>query len=188
MGLEERKWLVLQMKWYAYCSLSIGAIQAACKVYGIPSLACLSLMAPCTISSAKIQPLAEAVSPRVRDGGRANPLGLAGSCLKKQPVKQKSPFAGEAFADRAYQSDGTLVPRKQPGAGIHDVELAASRVVRMVKHGEVEAIDGTFSPLKPQSICLHGDTPSAVAMAAAIREILVQEDISIQNIKEVLGI
>ena len=188
MGFGRREMACSPDEVYAYCLYQIGAIQAACKVYGIP-LQHVKPHGAMYNQSAKNPALAEAVARAVRDGGEGLILlGLAGTCFEKAASEAEIPFAVEVFADRAYQSDGTLVPRKQPGAVIHDIELAASRVVRMVKEGVVEAIDGTLVPLRPHSICLHGDTQGAVAMAAAIWEILVQEDISIQNIKEVLGI
>ncbi|KFI52447.1 LamB/YcsF family protein [Bifidobacterium biavatii] len=75
----------------------------------------------------------------------------------------------EAFADRAYMPDGTLVPRTQPGAVISDVDAVAARVSRMASAGEVVAIDGSVIPVAADSVCVHGDSPSAVAMARAIR-------------------
>jgi len=82
------------------------------------------------------------------------------------------PFAAEAFADRAYQADGSLVPRSRPGAVIHDPGEAARRVVEMVTKGSVTAQDGSQVTLKPQSICLHGDTSEAVEIARQVREAL----------------
>ena len=75
----------------------------------------------------------------------------------------------EAFPDRAYTAEGTLVSRRLPGAVIDDPEEAADRAVRMAVNGEVIAIDGTRVPLKVHTLCLHGDNPHGVASAAAIR-------------------
>ena len=77
--------------------------------------------------------------------------------------------AREIFADRAYTPTGRLVPRKEPGAVIHDPEAAATRVVRMLEAGAVIAVDGTRVPVGIDSICVHGDTPGAVALASAVR-------------------
>ena len=73
----------------------------------------------------------------------------------------------EAFADRAYNVDGTLVSRRLPDAVIADPAEVAARVLRMVCEHEVVAIDGTVVPLNADSVCVHGDSPSAVAMARA---------------------
>ncbi|MBP2299302.1 LamB/YcsF family protein [Azospirillum picis] len=78
----------------------------------------------------------------------------------------------EAFADRTYEDDGTLTPRSLAGSVIHDPGIAAARVVRMVLDGAVESRHGTRLPIVADTVCVHGDTPSAVAMAAAVRTAL----------------
>jgi UPF0271 protein len=71
--------------------------------------------------------------------------------------------------DRAYLPDGTLVPRSQEGAVLHDVGPIVERAVRLALKGEVVAVDGTVVRVDPDSLCIHGDTPGAVEMAAAVR-------------------
>jgi len=78
--------------------------------------------------------------------------------------------ASEIFADRALNPDGTLVPRSQPGAVIHDLEEIVARALKMVTEGKVIAINGKEIELKGDTICLHGDTPGAVALARALRQ------------------
>ena len=78
----------------------------------------------------------------------------------------------EGFVDRAYLPDGRLVPRSQPGAVLHDVDAVVARSVRMAVDGVVEAIDGSVIPMPVVSLCVHGDTPGAVAMATAVRDAL----------------
>jgi UPF0271 protein len=85
----------------------------------------------------------------------------------------------EAFADRAYTPQGTLVPRSEAGAVITDPAVVAARVVRMVVAGEVEAVEGTVVPLHADSICVHGDSPDAVSMAGAIRAALLDAGVSL---------
>ncbi|HOT93160.1 MAG TPA: 5-oxoprolinase subunit PxpA [Anaerolineae bacterium] len=85
--------------------------------------------------------------------------------------------ACEGFADRAYREDGSLVPRSEPGAVIHDPTLATARAIRMVTRGEVEAITGKVIPLHVDTLCIHGDTPGAVAIAAALRAALEVEGV-----------
>ncbi len=87
--------------------------------------------------------------------------------------------AREGFADRAYREDGSLVPRSEPGAVIHDLALTTARAVRMVTQGEVEAITGKIVPLHVDTLCIHGDTPDAVAIAAALRTALEDKGVVI---------
>ena len=90
--------------------------------------------------------------------------------------------AREAFADRTYEDDGTLTPRTVAGSVIHDPDLAAARVVRMVLEGAVESRHGTRLPIVADTICVHGDTPTAVAMAAAVRRALEQAGVAVEAI------
>lgn len=87
--------------------------------------------------------------------------------------------AFEFFADRGYNPDGSLVSRKEPGAVIHDHEVAAQRVLRMVREGKVTTRDGTDIKLSADTICLHGDNPAAVNLAKGIRETLLGAGIEI---------
>lgn len=86
----------------------------------------------------------------------------------------------EVFADRAYNTDGTLVSRNLPGAVLHDPEQVAERVLRMVRAGAVETIAGTRLPMEIGSICVHGDSPGAIEMAAKIRKRLTGAGVEIK--------
>ncbi len=90
------------------------------------------------------------------------------------------PVVIEAYADRAYQPDGLLVPRAQPGAVLHDVGAIAERAVRLAKAGELVAIDGSVIETRATSLCIHGDTEEAVAIARAVRQALEAEGITIR--------
>lgn len=81
-------------------------------------------------------------------------------------------FVAEVFADRAYRADGRLVPREVPGAVINDPQAAAARVLSMVCDGGVRALDGTWVALRADTVCVHGDSAGAVAIARAVREVL----------------
>lgn len=87
----------------------------------------------------------------------------------------------EAFADRAYNPDGTLVARTQPGAVLHSLEAVVAQSLDIALHGEVTAIDGSRVALDVQSLCLHGDTPGAVAMAAGVRTALHDAGVAITS-------
>ena len=86
----------------------------------------------------------------------------------------------EAFADRAYTPQGTLVSRREPGAVLHDEQLVAPRMRRLVQEGVVQAIDGSETRVQADSICVHGDSPGAVAMARAVRDRLTQAAVTLQ--------
>ncbi len=100
-------------------------------------------------------------------------LGQAGSELLGAARKAGLRTAAEVFADRGYLADGRLVPRGEPGAIVDDPEAVAARVVEMVTERSVTAVDGTSVPLLVDSVCLHSDTPGAVALARRVREALV---------------
>ncbi len=86
--------------------------------------------------------------------------------------------AFEFFADRAYNRDGSLVSRREPGAVIHDQQEAAGRVLKLVREGKVIARDGTTISLKADTICVHGDNPSAISLIKKIREVLAAADVA----------
>ena len=79
------------------------------------------------------------------------------------------PMVCEVFADRAYNDDGTLVARSQPGAVIHDAVQAAETVLRMVEDQAITSINGVKVPVRPDTVCVHGDNPEAVRLAATVR-------------------
>jgi 5-oxoprolinase (ATP-hydrolysing) subunit A len=96
-------------------------------------------------------------------------LGPPNSELLKAGKALGLRVAGEAFADRAYEPDGSLVSRKKIGAIIHDVNAVVERAIRMAREGTVVAIDGTVVHLAAETICVHGDTPGAGHLAAELR-------------------
>ncbi|WP_439154003.1 LamB/YcsF family protein [Yoonia sp.] len=88
-------------------------------------------------------------------------------------------WAGEIFADRAYEDDATLVNRSKPGAVLHDADVAAARILAMLDAGAIIAESGKHIPCRIDTICLHGDTPDAVAMARGIRKHLTDAGITL---------
>ena len=116
---------------------------------------------------------ATAVVEAVRTYDSGLPLmGLPGSVLLTEAERAGLRTVREAFADRAYTPEGTLVSRREPGAVLSDAAEVARRVVRMVTEGHVEAVDGTRVAVEAESVCLHGDSPGAVGMAEAVRAAL----------------
>ena len=124
-------------------------------------------------SAAKDLQLARAIAQAVKDfDDQLILVGLAGSESIHAAQELGLPTASEFFADRAYQNDGTLVPRGLPGAVISDERMAIERTLRAVKEGVVTSIDGTTIPIAADTICIHGDNPAAVAFAAEIHAAL----------------
>lgn len=113
-------------------------------------------------------------------------LGLAGSEMIKAGKDIGLKVASEVFADRAYTSEGTLVPRNVPGAVIHDKELAISRVLRMVQEGKVQSIEGEDIEIEAHSICVHGDNPEALEFVVAIKNTLEKEGIEVTSLNQVV--
>lgn len=92
-----------------------------------------------------------------------------------------APWVGEIFADRAYNDDATLVDRVLPGAVIHDATLAGPRMAEMVRAGAIITASGKHIPARIDTICLHGDTPEAVELAASVRRALEADAVSVQK-------
>ena len=107
-------------------------------------------------------------------------VALAGSALVGWARAEGLTVVAEAFADRAYTAQGTLVSRREPGAVLHDAQAVARRMVRLVREGVVEAIDGRVTRVEADSICVHGDSPGAVQMARAVREALTLEGVTLR--------
>jgi UPF0271 protein len=107
-------------------------------------------------------------------------MALAGSRLVEQARNAGLTVVAEAFADRAYTPEGNLVSRREKGSVLHDPDLVAARMVRMVREGVVEAIDGSLTKIDAQSICVHGDSLGAVAMAKRLRETFEQSGLDIR--------
>jgi UPF0271 protein len=111
-------------------------------------------------------------------------LGLANSEMINAGKKIGLHVANEVFADRAYNRDGSLVSRSLPGSVIHDSDIAISRVIRMIKEGKVETIDGTDINISADSICVHGDNPNALEFVKKIHETLKRENIEISRLSK----
>ena len=108
-------------------------------------------------------------------------LGLPGSEVLRLAEKSGLRPVTEAFADRAYNPDGTLVSRTLPGAVLHDPAEVAQHVLRMATERRIMAIDGTILNVRAESICVHGDSPGAVAMATAVKSALSDAGVSIAS-------
>ena len=157
----------------------IGALQAAARSVGAsvayvkPHGALYNRIAHDSTQASAVIEAILAVDPNVKL------MGLAGS-----PVLEWAQHAGldtisEAFADRAYNPNGSLASRKQPGAVHHDPDVAAAQALAFATGAAITAIDGSELQVKADSICLHGDNPAALQLARRIAEILESQGISL---------
>ncbi|EMY33011.1 LamB/YcsF family protein [Arthrobacter crystallopoietes BAB-32] len=125
---------------------------------------------------------AQAVVDAVRAfGGDLPLLLLPGSVALSKAAAAGLRGVAEAFADRAYNPDGTLVSRREPGAVLHDADVVVGNMVRLAQTGKLTAIDGSIIRVDAESICVHGDTPGSVAMAAAVRAGLEAAGVTVRS-------
>jgi 5-oxoprolinase (ATP-hydrolysing) subunit A len=127
--------------------------------------------------------LAEAIAIAVHDVDHELILvGLAGSQLILAAERAGIRAAGEAFADRRYQADGSLVPRSRPNAVITDPAEAVAQVLEIVGNGRVISVEGRHVPISAETICIHGDTPGAPEFARQVRARLEAEGVEIRRL------
>lgn len=184
MGFGRREMVVTFEEAKAYSKYQIGALWAFVRGKG-KELQHVKPHGALYNMAAKNPNLARAIAEAVYEVDKDLILvGLANSELTKAGKDIGLKVANEVFADRAYNPDGTLVSRKIEGAVIQDTEIAIGRVVRMVKEGKVEAINGEDVEIKADTICVHGDNPKAVDFVDKIRLTLEKEGVQLIPMKE----
>jgi len=108
-------------------------------------------------------------------------VAVAETQIQRAAESAGGPLIREVFADRAYNDNGTLVSRTEPGAVIHDPAQAATHVLRMIDEQAITSLNGVKVPVLPESVCVHGDTDGAVRLAAAVRTRLERAGIKIER-------
>lgn len=183
MGFGRRVMKVSPLELKNYVKYQIGALNAFVQSEG-GRLQHVKPHGAMYNMAAKDKSLADAIAEAVYE---VDPelilMGLSGSYLLESAKERGLKTASEVFADRAYQSDGSLVPRSQEGAVIHDKEKAVSQVVQMVKENTVTSIDGQVISIDAESICVHGDNEQALAFVKLIHKRLDEEKIQIIALK-----
>jgi UPF0271 protein len=130
--------------------------------------------------AARDEELAAAVVDAIRSVDASLAVfGLAGSAVVAAASRMGLHSVSEAFADRAYRADGSLLPRDQPGSVLRDANEVAARAVTMARDGSVVAVDGSRIRIQADTICIHGDTPGAPALAIRIRDSLASAGIAV---------
>jgi UPF0271 protein len=160
----------------------VGAVLGFCRAEGVP-LVHVKPHGALYNAAAQDQALAAAVCQAVRSIDPA----LIVVCLAGSPMVEVARGLGlrcaeEAFADRGYTLRGTLVPRTQPGAVIEDPEKVAERVATLAREGRLLSVEGSPVAVSADTVCLHGDTPGAVELAAAIRGRLDREGVAVRSL------
>lgn len=165
----------------------MGAISAFCRAAGL-DLQHVKPHGALYNQAAVDEGLAGAIAEAVAAFDRSLVLvALANSRLAAAGRAAGLAVAEEAFADRGYLASGDLVPRGRPGALLRDPAEAARRVVRMLADGVVEAVDGAPVRLRPQTICIHGDTPGAAAFVREVRAALERAGVVVVPMRQVVA-
>lgn len=186
VGFGRRNMTCTPDELYAYTLYQVGAMMGVCASEGV-ELQHVKPHGAMYNQAAKDPKLATAIARAIKSLGSGIILmGLANSAFEAAAAEQGIPFAAEAFADRGYMADGSLVPRDKPGAFIHDPNEAAARMLKLIKDGTIETPDGQTLKLKAHTICMHGDNPDAVKMAEVVKATLEKNGVTVKNLKGVL--
>lgn len=186
MGFGRRNMDISPLEAYAYTMYQLGALSGFTKAHGVkiqhvkPHGAFYNM---CAVS----EPLSKEVCRAIADfDDSIIVMALAGSRLLEAAKAAGLRAAGEFFADRAYNADGTLASRRLEGSVITDEAEAIARTVRMIKEGVVTTIDGSDVPISCQSICVHGDNVKAVDFVDRIKTRLTDEGIAVRPLAEIV--
>jgi UPF0271 protein len=181
-GFGRRRMSVSAEEAYDMVLYQIGALAGFAKACG-GKLAHVKPHGALYNMAAKDAMLAQAIARAVKDfDPRLVLFGLAGSELVRAGEQAGLKTANEVFSDRTYQADGSLTPRAQPDAIIHDVETSIAQVKRMVEEGKVKSIGGADVAVCADTLCIHGDEPNAVQFAVRIRQALDADGIRVAAI------
>ena len=165
-----------------YVIYQIGALQAFCSAHGT-RLQHVKPHGALYLTAIENEDVARAVAEAIV---RVNPdllyvalAGAKGELMTRIGQEVGLKVVYEAFPDRAYSPEGTLVSRRQTGAVIKDPQTVSERALRMVQEGAVIAVDGSTIPLEAQTLCVHGDNPKAVDLVRSIRETLEADGVAV---------
>lgn len=179
VGFGRRNMNVSPAELKAMVQYQTGALSAFCKACGVP-LQHVKPHGAMYNMAGKDEKLAIAIAEGIAEvDSNLILLGLSGSEMLKAAARTGLKAKKEVFADRAYEEDGSLVARTKEGSMITDENLAIERVLGMIKFGKVKAITGKEICVEPDSICVHGDGPKALAFVQKISSCLKEEGIEI---------
>jgi len=163
------------------CAAQIGALQGVAALVGVP-VAYVKPHGALANLAARDRAVADAIMAAIHKiAPDMAVLAISGTQTEQAARAAGLSVYSEIFADRAYLSSGQLVPRDQPGAMIHDPGEAAERLLSFLETGLMPVVDGDPIALAAQSICVHGDSPGALAMALEIRDRLTAQGVQIAS-------
>jgi UPF0271 protein len=172
MGFGRREMAITPNDAYNFVLYQAGALQAFIRAQG-GTLHHVKPHGAFYNQAARDKSLALAITQAVKDlGDNVILYGLASSCFVEAAKEINVPLWQEVFADRRYTSEGYLVPRTQPGALIENEDQAAAQALRMAQKGEVVALDGSIVKVQADTLCIHGDSPTALDFAKKINCLL----------------
>jgi UPF0271 protein len=180
MGFGRRRMDLSMAEIENYVLYQIGALYAFCKAHGLKMQHVKAHGALGNLAMVDLE-VAKAIA---RATARFDPnilfVVMPGTPMVQAAKEIGLPYVQEVFGDRVYNPDGTLQSRKIPGSVIHDPEKAARQALTMVKEGYVVAHDGTKVSLQPDTLCVHGDNPTALSILKRIREEITKAGIEIK--------
>jgi len=186
IGFGRRSMDVSPDELYDYCVYQIGAVQAFCKSVGVDMqhVKCHGILEMMTTQRPE---LAEAIAAAIKD---IDPnllyMTIAGTRLYQTCKAAGLRVAGEAYGDRAYNEDGTLVSRKLPNSVLTDSDTVVKRITQFIETGTMPTYEGGAVKIDAQSICMHGDTPGAAELIKALREKLDNQGIGVVPVGELV--
>lgn len=179
-GFGRRSMTMSESEVYGWVLYQIGALQAFARAAG-SALRHVKPHGALYNDAAKNPALARGIARAVRAaGGDLYLVGLPNCEMESAAKAAGIPYAREFFADRAYENDGSLVPRSREGSVLHDEDLCVRRVLRLVAEGTVETIGGAIIPIGADTICLHGDNQQAVIFARLLTRALKDKGVEIR--------
>ncbi|HMN83120.1 MAG TPA: 5-oxoprolinase subunit PxpA [Burkholderiaceae bacterium] len=179
-GFGRREMAISPAEAYDLTVYQVGALGGFTAAAGVP-LHHVKAHGALYNMAARDAKLSEAIARAVRDVDPSLRLyALAGSVMVEVGRDLGLTVLSEVFADRSYQDDGSLTPRRQPGAMITDVDQSIAQVRTMVGQGYVRAQSGREVPIAADTLCLHGDQPGALAFAKALRAALQADGVAVK--------
>jgi UPF0271 protein len=186
MGFGRREIKITPEEAYTYVLYQLGALDAFARTEGV-KIQHVKPHGALYNQACKDEKLASAICRAAQAfDGELIVLAPYNSAFRTAAEAIGQPFAGEFFADRAYLPDGSLVPRSQPGAVIHDADEACRRVLQMAREGTVTCLDGTELTMRCVSVCVHGDNAEALATVKKIRGALEDDGVLLRAMKELI--
>lgn len=181
-GFGRRRLALSKDSLHSMITYQIGAAQAMARSVG-ETLSHVKLHGALSNMASEDLAMARICVQAIKGAAPKTPIMvLSGTPLQRAAEELNCPWAGEIFADRAYNDDSTLVSRSIDGSVIHDPDIAASRILKMVQSDAIIANSGKVIPARIDTICVHGDTPNAIEIAKRVRLTLEGAGVAVKRV------